>query len=523
MTHSRTHHPLSQEKRTKPPKIQYIPRIPLGSIIKKQRVIEKNAKSTRDIRQASTRASLYYKMTSKSKKLLNKMLDLSFRYNNGEVFPSQGWLSEETDCSLRTVNSTLGYLSFCGIINKEQRGWRAVNPPINLYKSKTCLYSIGSRLREDIKFITKNVSKTSSILKNLIKAIPALEGMILSFCVLTSIYLNNEYLNDYFNYKRSSEITIFGQYNTDISGIYKKNEDLRLESMPESTGELCPNDPLNYYYEDSSYTDSNVKEKSEMVEEERNSGKLQRITQKSEEGIGDIRFLSSEHKFNKLSREDKATARRYLIERIKRGTVLAYDEYLLYIHKEYLICNPPEDALSLTKMEINIIKLFSEDDIQFVKRKLKRFSENKNSFEWIYNILKYRSKINMAEFKKTLRAKGLLHKHIFAIELESAVERSDYRYRPFVPPKRTTSKSNQEHTKQRDDMMEAADIKKLLSENGFYHEHIFKRKDVPSGPQESQTNNYENQPKKEVTFNQKAIDLLGIDLIMGIGRRAKLV
>ena len=89
MTHSRTHHPPSQEKRTKPPKIQYIPRIPLGSIIKKQRVIEKNAKSTRDIRQASTRASLYYKMTSKSKKLLNKMLDLSFRYNNGEVFPSQ--------------------------------------------------------------------------------------------------------------------------------------------------------------------------------------------------------------------------------------------------------------------------------------------------------------------------------------------------------------------------------------------------------------------------------------------------
>lgn len=519
----------SQVKSNKLPRTPYKLPVAIGSIVKKQKGAENKAKAI----EATNKASYYIDMLRSRQGLMNKLVPMIAGYD--EIVPSQGWLASEVDYCLKTAFNGLKELNQLDIIKKVGRGWRAINPKFKVFVSNTCSYSFGNRFKEDMKFIADNDNSYRQNIKKLFAAIPAL------YLYFKSVYV----LNDLFHYY----IALKGNNNTkgnginsknyvnieEISEIYKKNRYSLVSSVSEHAEELCLNgsavdkyvrelglnDQVNVYHKEHKYTDENVKEKKGMINEQIRIE--QRITQKGEEGIGDIRFLFSEHKFNKLSREDKATAKRYLTERIKRGTVLAYDEYLLSVRKKYLICNPPEDALPLTKMEIDIIKLFSEDDIQFVKKKLKRFPENKNSFEWIYDILKHRSKINMAEFKKSLRAKGLLHKHIFAIELDSANERSDYRYRPFVPPKRTTNKSNKEHTKQRDDMMEAAEIKKLLSDNGFYHEHIFKRRDRPCKPQESQANNHDDKPKEEVTFNQKAIDLLGMDIIIGIGKRAKLV
>ena len=388
MTHSRTHHPLSQEKRTKPPKIQYIPRIPLGALVKKQRVIEKNA----NYEEATDRASLYIGMLRSRQALMHKLVPMAMDYKH--VVPSQGWLAGKLHYCLKTAFNGLKDLNQRGIIKKVGNGWNAIDVKKNIFVSKTCSYSLGRRFKEDMDFIAHNDNSYRQNIKKLLEAIPALRKYFQVFYVLSSLFTINNNIKGNINIKDDVVITWKHKNKCERAEFYEKEKFFHTTTLPVCTRGLYLDDTLDVGYKDYEYTDSNI------------------------ESIKKIRL--EQRMIHKKREMEKA---------------YPYKPFKLtkWIKDESVVYNVPESISRLTKMEISIIKLFSRGDIQFVKDKLKVFPENKNSFEWIYDILKSRSNMEAAEIKRLLRENGFYHGHIFSNEHGVEQARSNYAYKPYKP------------------------------------------------------------------------------------------
>ena len=425
MTHLKPYLRQSQVKSNKTPKVRYKPKLPIGALVKKQKANEFIAESKRVIARANEATAMTYFYTSmvyNKRGLIHKLVSLLIDFDT--VIPSQTWLACELGCSLRTVNGLLGELDSKGIINKTQRGWKNVDIKNNIYEKRTCAYGYGDKFKEDMVFISKNDNGSRKNMQKIFKSIPALHRYFQTFCVLSLLFLNNSYSKN--NHYKKGGVYVPTKYvnSYEIAKIYEEEAISHSKYVFDHTSiasVLPPEHPSDIvYYEDRTPLGEYV----DFI------GRRPRMTQKREEI--ELRFCT-EYKFKYLSELDKPIASRYFTGRKYYGTVLAYEEYLISTSKEYLVWVPPKSAFQLTKMEIGIIKLFSADDIQFVKNKLKSFPECKNSFKWIFDILKFRSNMEAAEIKKLLKENGFYHRHIFSEEIDADKYRDKYPYKTREP------------------------------------------------------------------------------------------
>ena len=378
--------------------------------------------------EASARASFYTNMLHSRKGVLHTLLNLNLKYK--EVIPSQAWLADELDYTVRTINTAARELDELGIIDKKSRGWNVVDVKSNTYKSKTCSYLYGEKFVKDMEFISKNDTSSSRNLAKLFKAIPAIHSYFKTFFLLTLLFLNNSYSRSNNNYNTKKSVTFFGQDNHEIAEIYKNKEILPTTSVPTHASILSvleETHPANIYQiqEDSDYpyTPENrgemlkdklkyldKKEHQECKAEEPKKGKTEAIL--ADKRI-DLRYCSEVvYKFIKY--KYKEIIHHYHEARMsgKYSCIDEYEKHLVYNGRTDLIYNPSNVLTDLTDEEISIIKSFPEGTIEYVKIRLKAVPRNKNSFKWICDTMIAKCEKDNIDIKDLLEKHGFNNKHI---------------------------------------------------------------------------------------------------------------
>ena len=374
--------------------------------------------------EASAKAYFYINLNKSLRAIVHRLTPMFLRYGEN-VVPSQGWIAGKTDYSLRTTHGALKDLDQLKIIKKKSRGWRAVDVENKVFVSNTCAYSLDEGVVSDLKFIAKYDSSSTRLIKKIIEAIPAMHKLFMSFCVLSSLFLNNSYLRNTNKYIRREEITIFGQDNYEIAQIYKNKEILPTTTLTTHTSivsVLEETHPGNIFYESYPYNKKYIEDLSHL--------KLNNLKR----GNMDIRFCDKSQ-YAKLGYEDQKIAERYYNGRKTYGTVFDYEERLKALGKSKMIWKPPVNNNKLTNEQVDIIKSYAIEHIQYVKDKLKSYPENKNNFQWIHDILKSRHKMNSSQLKNLLKDNGFNHNHISNDQYKTSHERKGYPYQPYKPQK----------------------------------------------------------------------------------------
>ena len=356
--------------------------------------------------------------------IISLLVSMSNRYPEGSLVPSQAWISQDVGCCLKTVNSSLSELSSLGIIDKRSRGWRKVDARSGIFKSNTCEYRVGDKLRKDLKFITKNLAMWHPEILKLIAAIPSLKFLIASFYVLTSCFLNSFNININNKYIRSNSITIFGQDNYEISRTTEKEENI-LTRIPSSY--IPCEHPGNVEEEPYPYSKNNLIE-------------IKKLNNRSDVNRYMAICNCTEETYKHLAYEDQQVASRYFVGKRRYGSVERYEEVLKRSGLYDKIWGVKEMKTFLSYEQIGIIKTFPEEVKQDVRDKLKIYPAFKNNFMWIYKNCMRSHKLRQMSTKELLKKHGFHYTHI-SEQQELDEQRAKYPYRPIESNKETQKKA----------------------------------------------------------------------------------
>ena len=195
------------------------------------------------ILEAHNRAKVFLALKGTKLELFNLLLGLKKIYRL--LIPSQGWLAKQLGCDRVTVCNLCRELHEAGLIKKVSRGLAVWNKKTGVYKSKTCEYSHHDKLIKNLRYIASWIPQIDPLIEKLISRIPDMKKLLLSFFTLISlffIYINKK---DYKDYITNEYVTIKGEYNYEISKLYKTEE-----LIPTSTVTV-PRDELKLIMADS--------------------------------------------------------------------------------------------------------------------------------------------------------------------------------------------------------------------------------------------------------------------------------
>ena len=392
----------------------------------------------------------YLSLTGSQKNVLNLIIEMTKRYGTS-VIPSQKWIANDINYCLRSVNGAAAKLNKLGIINKRNRGWKIVNTKQNIFKSKTCEYDQSKNFIDDMKFIRKNMSPNNPLLRKLISQVPAIQKVILALCLLTNLFLNYSNLKSNIKSIQEEEITFFGQSSYDISKKYEELEILPTSTLSKDTtltSVLCPEHPGNVFIKPYPYNKQNniARWRMNMDSQKRNDV--------------DLRFCTKEQ-FNSLSYEDQQIASRYFTGKRTYGSVEAYETSL----KKRYLCDKiwkyiKDSSVSLSNEEIEIVKSFPREAIEYIKDRLYEHQDKKNDFNWICGSCIAWCKVHELPIKDLLKKYGYYYSYL--------VENAPKTYKSKSYPYQMFKKDPLPNIKQTQIPVEVHEtLKKLIGEEAF--------------------------------------------------------
>ena len=372
-------------------------------------------------------AEYFLSYTENQRLSLDILLNMTGKYSI--VTPSQSWIAKQVECTPRTIVTATNRLSDRNHIKKIKRDWLKIDTKKRIYVSKTCIYERTAELNKDIKFLSKYLPKKSKIYKKLVSWIPSL---IVSLCFFFTPPLRSSYKKINIDYVSSKSRSFYGLDNHQIAKIYKNKEILPTRTLSKKEyplSKLPKTHPANIHYEDYPY----AKFKNNSLSISAVLGDIGMGNESPEMGSSiDLRFCTDSN-YRSLNEKDRKVAEGYCSVRKIGKSFYEYEKSLINRGFCYKIWHYNEvSSTPLTDKQVQIIKSFSQDIINYIKTILSERPDKKTDFAWIFNACIARCKamdMTNNEIRDLLKKNGYSYFHLLEPNKKSYTHNKKYPYK----------------------------------------------------------------------------------------------